>query len=260
MPVMEINLMVLNVGNSRLAVGAFVAGGLEFVRRVSIDDRAAWGTAVAEAWQRVAGKENAEIAGASVNPAALEPLEHLVEQTTGKRVQWVGREIDLPVKVLTDEPTQTGVDRVLNVAAAHEQLGHACVVVDAGTAVTVDLCNDAGDFVGGAIAPGASLMLRSLHEHTAKLPQVDFAAPQGAYGVNTVEAMRHGAFSAIRGLVKEVVENYATTLGHWPEVIATGGDAATLFANWELVHAVSPDLIFYGIAAAYAEHHIKHRT
>lgn len=260
MRVMEINLLVLNVGNSRLAVGVFVGGGLELVRRVPIDDRGAWSGAIAEAWQRLKGKENPEIAGASVNPAALEPLEHVVEQTTGQRVQWVGREIDLPLKVLTDEPSQTGVDRVLNVAAAHEQLGHACVVVDAGTAVTVDLCNDAGDFVGGAIAPGASLMLRALHEHTAKLPLVELAAPQGTFGTNTAEAMRHGVFSAIRGLVKEIVESYAMTLGHWPEVIATGGDAALLFADWELVHAVSPDLIFYGIAAAYADHHIKHRT
>ena len=54
-----------------------------------------------------------------------------------------------------------------------------------------------------------------------------------------------------------LVENYATELGSWPELIATGGDAATLFTNWELVHAISPDLTLYGIALAYAEHHIK---
>lgn len=258
MPAMEINLLVLNVGNSRLAVGAFVAGGLEFTRRVPINDRDASKAAIEEAWKRVQGRENAEVAGISVNPAVLEPLELVVEQATGKRVQWVGREIDLPIKVRTDSPEQTGVDRIVNVAAAHEQLGHACVVVDAGTAVTVDLCNDAGDFIGGAIAPGATLMLRSLHEHTARLPKTDFAVPGGVYGTNTIDAMRHGVRLAIRGLVREIVESYAMTLGHWPEVIATGGDAAALFAEWELVHAISPDLTFYGIAAAYADHHIKH--
>ncbi len=160
--------------------------------------------------------------------------------------------------MLTDEPKATGVDRVLNVAAAYEQIGKACVVVDAGTALTVSICNDAGDFVGGTIAPGASTMLAALHEKTAKLPLVKLKKPDGAYGRNTADAIQHGVFHGIRGMVKELVENYATDLGTWPDVIATGGDAQNLFEGWELVHAVSPDLTLYGIALAYANHHIKH--
>jgi hypothetical protein len=61
-------------------------------------------------------------------------------------------------------------------------------------------------------------------------------------------------------MVKELVENFATDLGTWPDVIATGGDAPKLFEGWELIHAVAPDLTLYGIALAYAEHHIRHRT
>ncbi|HMO27057.1 MAG TPA: type III pantothenate kinase [Tepidisphaeraceae bacterium] len=255
---MEINLVVLNVGNSRVAIGAFVAGGLEFVKRVDVADRSAWEPAIAEAWERVRGRENAEVAGASVNPGVLEHLELAVEHATGKRVEWVGREIELPMKVKTDAPEQTGVDRVLNVAAAYEQMGRACVVVDAGTALTINACNDAGEFLGGSIAPGASLMLKSLHDHTAKLPLVELKAPDAAVGRNTTDAIRNGVYHGIRGMVKEIVERYAEELGRWPEVIATGGDAVTLFGGWELVHAVSPDLTLYGIAAAYAEHHIKH--
>src|SRR5437016_4764069 len=80
------------------------------------------------------------------------------------RLKWVGRQIDLPIKVLTEKPEETGVDRIVNIAAAHEQMEKACVVVDAGTAITVDCCNDAGEFLGGAIAPGARTMLAALHE------------------------------------------------------------------------------------------------
>jgi type III pantothenate kinase len=152
------------------------------------------------------------------------------------------------------------VDRVLNVAAAFEQMQKACIVVDAGTAITLNCCNEAGDFVGGAIAPGATLMLDSLHEHTASLPQVSFQPPTEIFGRSTTEAMRRGVYDAIRGLVKEFAEGYATRLGQWPEVIATGGDAKALFEDWELIHAISPDLTLYGIALAYAEHHIKHGT
>jgi pantothenate kinase type III len=89
---------------------------------------------------------------------------------------------------------------------------------------------------------------------------VDLAAPAGTVGTSTEQSILHGVFHGIRGMVKEVVENYATTLGTWPELIATGGDAAKLFDGWELVHAISPDLTLYGIALAYTEHHIKHGT
>jgi len=252
--------MVLNAGNSRLAVGVFVAGELTYVSRVGHEQRSEWPARIKEAWAKIAGQEGAAVAGASVNPPLVESLEHAVEQATGQRVQWVGRDIDLPIKVLTDTPAETGVDRVLNVAAAFEQMGKACVVVDVGTAVTVDLCNDDGDFLGGAIAPGAQTQLDALHEKTAKLPRVELAAPKNPIGKTTAEAIQLGVYHGIRGMVKELVESYATEQGTWPDLIATGGDARTLFENWELVHAIAPDLTLYGIALAYANHHIKHGT
>jgi type III pantothenate kinase len=255
---MDINLLVINLGNSRLAVGTFVAGELKHVSRVSLDQRSDWEGVIAEAWRKISGKEQPAVAGASVNPRLLEQVEHGVQQATGQPVQWVGRELELPIKVLTDHPQETGVDRVVNIAAAYEQMGKACVVVDAGSAVTVDCCNDQGDFLGGAIAPGVAMQLDALHSKTAKLPRVDLETPSGAFGKNTPDAIRQGVYHGLRGMVKELVENYATELGHWPDIIATGGDAPKLFDGWELIHAVAPDLTLYGIALAYANHHIKH--
>jgi type III pantothenate kinase len=198
--------------------------------------------------------------GRQRQPAAVGAAGPRHHRCDGQKIQWVGDDLDLPVKVLTQQPKETGVDRVLNIAAAYEQMGKACVVVDAGTAITVDVCNDNGEFLGGAIAPGASLMLDSLHDHTAKLPRVNLETPQGTFGQTTAGAIQQGVYHGVRGMVKELVENYATHLGNWPDVIATGGDAHKLFEGWELIHAIAPDLTLYGIALAYAEHHIKHGT
>jgi type III pantothenate kinase len=231
---------------------------LEYVTRIPHAQRADWPGAIGQAWMQIAKRERPAVAAAGVNPALVEPLEHAVQQATGQPIEWVGREIGLPIKVLTDPPEQTGIDRIINVAAAYEQIGKACVVVDAGTALTIDVCNDAGDFLGGAIAPGATMLLNALHERTAKLPQVALAEPEGAFGKSTEQAILHGVYHGIRGLVKELTENYATELGTWPDVIATGGDAPKLFEGWELIHAIAPDLTLYGIALAYANHHIKH--
>jgi type III pantothenate kinase len=257
---MEINLMVLNVGNSRLAVGVFVAGKLEHTERVDVRDREAIRRALASAWERIEGRPNAEVAGASVNPSATETVGYEAAVASGQKVQWVGRDLDLPISVKTDQPELTGVDRVLGVAAAYEQLGHACVVVDAGTAITVNVCDDAGAFLGGAIAPGLRVQLSSLARTTAQLPEVGPSAPVGVVGTSTEQAILHGVYSGARGLVREVVERFAGELSHWPEVIVTGGDGAELYEGWELVHAVAPDLTLYGIALAYSEHHIRHRS
>jgi type III pantothenate kinase len=257
---MDINVLTLNVGNTRLAVGAFVAGELSGVERVSLEDRAGWTRAIEAGWAKIAGREGAAIAGASVNPQGMEIIEHVISETLRQPVEWVGRNLDLPIKVLTQHPNETGVDRVLNVAAAFEQLQRAVVVIDAGTAITVDLCNDRGEFLGGAIAPGVAMQLDALHERTARLPRVEFDVPPAPYGRSTAEAINHGVYHGVRGMVKELIENYATELGYWPEVIATGGDAKTLFEGWELINGISQDLTMYGIALAYAEHHIKHGT
>ncbi len=254
---MDINLLALNVGNSRLGIGVFVEGKLEYVSRVSHEQRADWPGKIADAWGRLADRKDAAVAGAGVNPPLVESLEHVVEQVTKRKIEWVGRDLDVPMKVLTEVPEETGVDRVLNVAAAFEQMQKACVVVDAGTAITVDCCNDQGEFLGGAIAPGTALMMGALHEKTARLPLVTLEAPAGAFGRTTQEAIRLGVFHGVRGMVKELVENYATALGTWPDLIATGGDAQKLFEGWELAHAIAPDLIFYGIALAYVEHQAK---
>jgi len=257
---MDINLLVVNVGNSRIAIGVFVQGALEYTRRMSVAQLEDLPGALAEAWGRISDDKEAEVAGASVNPPLVGTVEQAVRQATGKHVQWAGSELDLPMKVKTDEPKQTGVDRVLGLAAAYDLMQKACVVVDAGTALTVNVCNDAGEFLGGAIAPGASMMLNALHDNTAKLPNITLSVPEKLVGTSTEQAMLHGVYHGVRGMVKELVENYATELGVWPDLICTGGDAEVLFKDWELVHAISPDLILYGIALAYTNHYITHES
>ena len=257
---MDINLLTISLGNTRIAMGSFISGELGEVSRFAVTDRGAWEAEIARQWKRLGQLDGAAIVAASVNPPLESVVAEAVQRATDRRVLWVGKDIDLPIKVATDEPEQTGVDRVLTVAAAFEQMEKACIVVDAGTAITINCCNDAGEFLGGTISPGVGMMLDALHEKTAKLPRVEFEIPTGVFGQTTRDAILEGVYHGVRGMVKEVAELYATALGQWPDIIATGGDAQKLFGGWELIHAVSPDLLMYGIALAYMEHHIKHGT
>ena len=95
---MEVNLVVINVGNSRLAVGAFVAGELGEVSRVPVDASPEfWAEQIGEAWLNVQGRENAAVVAASVNPDVNEQLERAVDEVAGRRVVWIGKDIELPM-------------------------------------------------------------------------------------------------------------------------------------------------------------------
>src|SRR5688572_19505817 len=141
---MDINLLALDVGNSRLKVGVFEAGELTYTRRIGVEQRADWQGTIEEAWRRISAAKDAQIAGISSNPALTAVTAAAARAAAGREALWIGmgRDIDVPIAVKTDAPERTGVDRILNVAAAYEQLGKACCVVDAGSAVTVDFCDD----------------------------------------------------------------------------------------------------------------------
>ena len=101
-------------------------------------------------------------------------------------------------------------------------------------------------------APGGTLQLKSLHEHTDMLPRVAFAQPDAgeAFGRNTAAAMLLGVFEGLRGMVRRLVERYAESYGAFPMVVATGGDAETLFSGDDLVDRIVPELVLLGIAVA----------
>jgi type III pantothenate kinase len=186
---------------------------------------------------------------ASVNPPASEPVERALARP-GVEVLRLGRDLNPPLRHTLDDASTLGIDRAVNAFAAYGLVEAACVVIDAGTAITVDFVDGEGVFHGGAIAPGVSMMLRALHDHTAALPSVEFARQETSrdpFGRDTRHAMQLGVAAAARGLVRDLVERYAEHYGAYPRVIATGGDASALFDDDGLVERVIPDLQLIGI-------------
>ena len=157
---------------------------------------------------------------------------------------------DLPVPIQQDlEPeAMTGIDRLLAATAAWDAMQQACIVVDAGTAITVDFVDGAGVFHGGAIAPGASLQLQSLHQHTDALPALTPASPPAEpFGRSTSDAIHLGVAAAMQGIVHVLIERYASHYEALPPVIITGGDATTYFADDPFVDRIVPDLTLRGM-------------
>jgi type III pantothenate kinase len=254
------NLLAISVGNTRTQVGRFGSDGLEAVERFPNTMPGPVVDLVCSWWKEVGSHPQASILLASVNESFAATVSREIEDQLNVEVYRVGDDVPVPIGTQLDPETITGVDRLLNAAAAFDRIKQACVVVDAGTAITVDFVDGEGTFHGGAIAPGASMQLRALHQQTAALPEITFQAPDDdAFGRNTTQAMLQGVYHGVRGMVQRLVERYAASYGAFPMVIATGGDAAVLFENEELVDRVVPDLTLLGIAIS-AKHALAIRA
>ncbi len=138
---------------------------------------------------------------------------------------------DLPLTVRLEHPEWVGIDRLLDAVAVNRRRkpGTPAVILDAGSAVTVDYLDEDGAFRGGAIVPGLRLMAQALHDHTALLPLIDVpAAPPPLPGSSTPDAMRAGIFWTVVGGIDMMVRRLAAAAGRRPEVYLTGGDSRVL--------------------------------
>ncbi len=243
------DFLAVNIGNTRTKIGAFVGG--EFVKSMLSrnDDLEAIATQISECGSELGGDADRCVMVASVVPEVeREVLAIVPQRVEGMRVCRVEHDVKVPIGRQLDRETIIGVDRLLNAAAAYDVLKQTCVVVDAGTALTVDLVDGAGTFHGGAIVPGAQMMLDAMHRDAAQLPELHMTQPDEPVGHSTAQAMLTGVYHGIRGMVRELVEQYAEHTGAFPMVVATGGDAQLLFKDYELVDRVVPDLTLMGMA------------
>lgn len=257
-------LLAISVGNTRTALGSFRDGSLIESDRVGNENLDVIVAVARRLWMTLGDAPEGGAEGApggadeepvcviaSVNDRIADELESRLKGKLDTEPARIGRDLAAPIGECLDPGARPGADRLLNAAAAWDVMRSACIVVDAGTAVTVDFIDGEGVYHGGAIAPGAAMQLAALHEHTALLPRVAFAEPEDVpFGRNTSEAMLQGVYHGLRGLVWRLVERYAQAYGAYPPVIATGGDAPTLFASDELIDRIVPDLTLMGIAVA----------
>jgi type III pantothenate kinase len=249
-----LQLVAIDVGNTRTHIAA--ARGLKIADPVSLvnTDLGAITQAVLAARSSLDEQSTRPILIASANDTLADQLASALTDQLSEGVYRVGDDLPIPMQVDLAPETMTGPDRLLNAVAAFEVLQQACVVVDAGTAVTIDFVDGEGTFHGGAIAPGAHMQLTALHEHTDALPEIELAAPDTeTFGRSTAEAMLRGVHHGIRGLVRTMVEQYAEHYGGFPTIVATGGDAELLFRGDKLVDRVVPNLTLLGIAVAGRE-------
>jgi type III pantothenate kinase len=245
-------LLLFDIGNTHTHLG--LANARRVVKQANIRTADWFCGAAAERVRKFAREARVEGAAlCSVVPRATPLVRRALQRTwqapclelTARTLRGVG--IDYP------KPRTIGPDRLANAVAARWRFGAPVVVVDFGTAVTFDVVDRSGNYIGGIIAPGLAAMTDYLHERTALLPRIRMREIRSPVGKSTEEAMLVGAVHGYRGLVRELILELKRELKvkRLP-VVATGGYGALIASKLPEITAVDPLLTLEGLRLVWS--------
>jgi type III pantothenate kinase len=271
----ESHLIAVDIGNSRMKIGR-VSRGQRANSSLATHELPVPGAAVdlainhatggfdearLAAWCDEHSRNNSTWFVASVHRAAAERLTTAIMGWAAEAgVECPVRQLtyrDVPLAIRVDAPERVGIDRLLAALAADRirQPDRAAIVVDLGSAITVDLLDPSGAFCGGAILPGIAMSARALAEHTDALPRValdHLEHPPAPVGKSTIPAIEAGLYWGAVGAVRELIARMSNDLSSPPEVFLTGGASSHVANLLEAKSSYSvrhlPHLVLSGIA------------
>lgn len=187
-----------------------------------------------------------QIALSSVVPRLTAAWED-VASGCGCEILIVGPGLKTGMPIRYDNPHEVGADRIVNGVAAYERFGGPVIVIDFGTATTLDVITAEGEYLGGAIAPGVETSAEALFSKAARLSKVDLEAPPKAIGTNTAASVQAGLMLGESAMVDGLVRRVWEELGTRTEVVATGGLAPTMAPLCDTIGHVDVDLTLQGL-------------
>lgn len=248
-------LLTVDVGNSTITLGVFEAQTLLRTWRLTTDEA----RSVDEHGVRLLGVLG--LAGITKDMIDAVVMSSVVPPVTTQLVACVKTYLDCDALVVApgvktgltirhDNPRELGADRIANMVAFTNRFDPPGIVVDCGTAISVDAVDHLGAFVGGVIAPGIVTSSEALRTVTARLPRVELTMPLRVAGRSTVEALQSGIVYGFAGLIDGLVARLTDELardGDTPTVVLTGGSAEVVAAALRTKTVAEPWLTLYGL-------------
>lgn len=255
------NVIAIDIGNTNIDIGFYLEDEEQSITSIPGRSRSKLTDHLKSAWRQIPvvegsteEKRNGAIVVSSVKPAWTEVIRQIVADELGEEICVIGEDIPLPMSLWVDEPDKVGTDRVVSAAAAYAVVEDAVVVADFGTALTIDLVDANGVFLGGVICPGFEISAKTLEQNTAQLPKTKISRPNAPYGKNTADAINCGLYYSAIGTLEEVIRRYAEEIGRWPQTVITGAAAKTIKDDCSFIDSFVPSLVVKGIVLAYKKH------
>lgn len=182
----------------------------------------------------------------SVVPPLGVQYERLSERYLEAECLTIGPGVKTGMPIRIDNPLEVGADRLVNSIAAYERFKDACIVVDFGTGINIDVVSAEGEYLGGAIGPGLEISLSALIERAARITRIDLVEPEAAIGRSSRAAIQSGFVFGFAGLIDSLVHRIEDELGE-ARVLATGGLAAVIVPFTETIEEVDDMLTLKGL-------------
>ncbi len=251
-------LMAVDVGNTQTVLGLFEEGELRGQWRLATeahrttDELAVVSAGLLDLRGLRLGDVDALIVS-SVVPGLTRAYRHLAEDVFGVPFYLVNAGIETGLKNRYDDPAAVGADRIVNAVATGEHYGFPAIIVDIGTATTVEAVDGEGCYLGGAIFTGLYVALEALVARTAKLPGVDLEEePPSAIATNTPDSIRSGFVYGYAGAIDALVRRLREELGEEDiRVVATGGPAGVIVRHCREIEEFDPNLTLKGLRVLY---------
>ena len=254
-------ILAIDAGNTNTAFAVFLGDKLRVCWRLSTDARRT-GDEYAGMLLPLFTEKAVECSGitaaaiSSVVPAATDALVQFAKRHMKVAAPFVlSPHTDFGIKVSYHPVADVGADRIANAVAAHARYPGKVIVVDFGTATTLDAVSEDGEYLGGAIAPGIQISLEALIARTARLVGVQLVAPEKAIGASTVTSLQSGIIFGVAGEVDALVERFQEEMGGGAKVIATGGLAEIVAPHSRTIESCDETLTLEGIRLIYERAH-----
>ncbi len=247
-------LLVIDVGNTNTVIGVYDGEILKHDWRIRTirDTTADEFNVLANALFSDKGIQRSlirKIVISSVVPSSVPILNAFCEKYLGLSPLWINPDsVKKLMPILYHNPNEVGADRIVNAVAAYRKYKTSLIVIDFGTATTLDVISEKGEYIGGAIVPGVMISAEALFQRASRLPRVEiFKAPDTVIGRDTIDSIKSGLIYGNAAMVDGMVERMSKEMNSTPRIIATGGIAPLISGLSKTIEKVEPSLTLDGL-------------
>ena len=249
-------LLAIDIGNTHIVIGCIENDKIVCEARIATDKTRTsdqYGVEIKtmiEAFGcRIDDVEDCIIS--SVVPPVFNAVRSGVYKITERRPMVVGHGLKTGLDIRMDNPSQVGSDRIVIAVAALAKREPPLILIDMGTATTVEVIEPKNKYLGGVIMPGARVSLDALTNSTAQLPGINLDRPGKIIAKNTVDSMRSGIMYGTAAMLDGVLDRMEEELGHPSTIVATGGVAPYVIPLCRHKIALERDLLLRGLNVIY---------
>lgn len=249
-------LLAIDIGNTNLVIGVIRDDEIIFKVRIATDRTRTsdqYGLEIRNMLEAfdVRREDISDCIISSVVPPVFNSVRTGVIKMLGKQPMVVGPGLKTGLDIQVDSPAQVGSDRIVIAVAALAEYKAPLILMDLGTATTVEVVEPPRTYVGGVIVPGVRISLEALTSRAAQLPGISLDKPKQVIGKNTVDCMRSGMMYGTAAMLDGLIDRMEEEMGHKATVIATGGMAQFVTPLCKRKIILEKDLLLKGLNILY---------